>query len=58
MANASDATVNADSAPDLDSDRFRKPLLDIRRARTIPTVVRTMSAVGVVANAEKSGVDE
>jgi len=59
VANDNDATMNADKAPDFDRDRFRKPLLEIRRARTIPTVVRTMSAAGAVANAdEKSGGDE
>jgi len=45
VANARDATTNADRAPDLERDLFRKPLLDMRRARNNPINVRAMSVV-------------
>ena len=56
VASESEATKNADSAPDLERDRFLRPLLEILRARKRPMNVRAMSVAGTAGIAEIIGV--
>jgi hypothetical protein len=46
VASDTDATTNADRAPDSERDRFRKPPAEMRKARTNPTHNLTISSPG------------
>ena len=57
MASESDATMNADSAPDEESDFFFNPEFDIRRARYKPMDVRITSAADTAAGIADMSAD-